>query len=140
MIVADTSGLLALFNEGEPAHSEVARIVGSEPDPLVVSPYVMAELDYLVATRVGPRAALAVLRELTGGAYLLPSLTIDDLMVVADVMERYDDLGLGLADASLLLLADRYATTRLLTLDRRHFGSTRTLGGAAFTLLPQSIA
>jgi uncharacterized protein len=136
MIVADTSGLLALFNAAEPAHAAVARIVGGEPDPLVVSPYVMAELDYLLATRVGTPAALAVLRELTGGAYLLPSLTTDDLVVVADVMERDTDLGLGLADASLVVLADRYATTRLLTLDRRHFGSIRALGGAAFTLLP----
>jgi uncharacterized protein len=138
MIVADTSGLLALFNEAEPAHVAVARIVGGESDPLVVSPYVMAELDYLLATRVGPRTALAVLRELTGGAYLLPSLKTDDLVVVADVVERYADLdlGLGLADASLVVLADRYATTRLLTLDRRHFGPVRTLAGSAFAVLP----
>jgi uncharacterized protein len=136
MIVADTSGLLALFNEAEPAHASVARIVGGESDPLVVSPYVMAELDYLLATRVGPRTARAVLRELTGGAYLLPAVTVDDLVVVADVMERYDDLDLGLADASLVVLADRYATTRLLTLDRRHFGPVRTLAGSAFAALP----
>lgn len=136
MIVADTGGLLALFNGAEPAHAAVVRAIGDDPDPPVVSPYVMAELDYLLATRVGPRTALAVLRELTGGAYLLPALTVDDLVVVGDVMERYADLGLGLADASLVVLADRYATTRLLTLDRRHFGPVRTLAGAAFAVLP----
>jgi uncharacterized protein len=136
MIVADTSGLLALFNAAEPSHAAAARAVGADRDPLVVSPYVMAELDYLLATRVGPRAALAVLRELTGGAYLLPTVTVDDVVVVADLVERYADLGLGLADASLVVLADRYATTRLLTLDRRHFGPVRTLGGSAFEVLP----
>jgi uncharacterized protein len=136
MIVADTSGLLALFNSAEPAHAAVARVVAAASEPLVVSPYVMAELDYLVATRVGPRAALAVLRELTGGAYGLPCLTTDDLVVVADVAERYADLGLGLTDASLVVLADRYATSRLLTLDRRHFGPVRTLAGAAFAVEP----
>jgi uncharacterized protein len=136
MIVADTSGLLALFNAAEPAHAAVERVVAATSEPLVVSPYVMAELDYLVATRVGPRAALAVLRELTGGAYLLPCLTTDDLVVVADVAERYAELGLGLADASLVVLADRYATSRLLTLDRRHFGPVRTLAGAAFAVEP----
>ncbi len=136
MIVADTSGLLALYNTAEPAHAGVARAVAEEREPLVVSPYVVAELDYLVATRVGPHAALAVLRELSGGAYLLPWLEGDDLVVVADVVERYADLRIGVADASLVVLADRYATTRLLTLDRRHFDAVRTLGGAPFTLLP----
>ena len=136
MIVADTSGLLALYNAAEAAHASVARTVLEEREALVVSPFVVAELDYLVATRVGPRAALAVLRELSGGAYLLPCLSSDDLVVAGDVVERYIDLQLGVADASLVVLADRYATSRLLTLDRRHFGAVRTLGGAPFTLLP----
>jgi uncharacterized protein len=136
MIVADTSGLLALFNEAEPRHAATARVVADEREPIVVSPYVAAEVDYLIATRVGPRAAAAVLRELAGGAYLLPCLTVDDLVVVADVMDRYADLDLGLADASLVVLADRYATTRILTLVHGHFTAVRTLGGAAFTLLP----
>jgi predicted nucleic acid-binding protein len=136
MIVADSSGLLALYNSAEPLHASVARWVAEEREPLIVSPYVVAELDYLVAARVGPRAALAVLRELSGGAYLLPCLSADDLVVAGDVVERYADLQLGVADASLVVLADRYATSRLLTLDRRHFDAVRTLGGTAFTLLP----
>jgi len=136
MIVADTSGLLALYNAAEPAHAGVARAVAEEREPLVVSPYVVAELDDLVATRVGPQAALAVLRELSGGAYLLPCLDAGELVVVADVVERYGDLRIGVADASLVVLADRYATSRLLTLDRRHFDAVRTLGGAPFALLP----
>lgn len=136
MIVADTSGLLALFNGAEPHHGAVARVVADECDPIVVSPYVAAELDYLISTRVGPRAAVAVLRELAGGAYLLPCLDGDDLVVTADAMERYADLELGLTDASLIVLADRYATTRILTLDRRHFDAVRTLAGGAFSRLP----
>jgi uncharacterized protein len=97
---------------------------------------VAAELDYLLATRVGARAAVGVVRELAGGAYLLPCLDGDDLVVVGDVMERYADLELGLTDASLVVLADRYATARILTLDHRRFAAVRALGGDAFSLLP----
>ena len=136
MILADTSGLLALYNSAEPAHAGVARAVAEEREPLVVSLYVVAELDDLVATRVGPQAALTVLRELSGGAYLLPCLEGDDLVVVGDVVARYADLRIGVADASLVVLADRYATSRLLTLDRRRFDAVRTLGGTPFSLLP----
>lgn len=76
------------------------------------------------------------MRELAGGAYLLPALDEDDLRVAADVLEQYAGQAIGVADASLVVLADRYATRTLLTLDRRHFSVVRSLGGAPFELLP----
>lgn len=136
MIVADTSGLLALFNRAEPSHAVAVAAVRAQRDPLVVSPFVVAELDFLVAKRIGPAAAVAVVRELAGGAYLLPALDDGDLKVAADVMERFADLSIGVADASLVVLADRFVTRRVLTLDHRHFGVLRTLDGAPFELLP----
>lgn len=136
MIIADTSGLLALFNSTEPDHAAVADAVRAEPDQLVVSPYVIAELDYLVATRFGVRTELAVLRELSGGAYHLATLDTDQVATATDVVERYHDLGIGIADASLVVLADRYGTSRVLTLDRRHFGVVRQLSGGAFDIVP----
>ena len=136
MIVADTSGLLALFNSAEPAHREVVAALAEERDALVVSPFVVAELDYLIATRVGQAEALNVVKELAGGAYDLAAIDTDDLEVVSEVMSRYREHGIGVADASLVLLADRYATRRVLTLDRRHFDVLRSLGGEAFEIVP----
>lgn len=43
---------------------------------------------------------------------------------------------IGLADASLVILAARYGTTRLLTFDEKHFRVIRPLQADAFTLLP----
>lgn len=45
MILADTSGLLCLYNVREPEHESVRDIVAREPGPLIVSPYVVTELD-----------------------------------------------------------------------------------------------
>jgi uncharacterized protein len=136
VIIADTSGLLALFNTAEPDHQAVARAVKTERDQLVLSPYVLAELDYLVATRIGLTAELAVLRELSSGAYHLASIDADQLATAAGIVERYGDLRIGLADASLVVLADRYRTARILTLDRRHFGVLRQLSGGSFEVVP----
>ena len=136
MIVADTSGLLALFNRSEPAHEHVAQLVAGTTEPLVVSPYVVAELDYLVATRVGVEAELAMLDELAGGAYELAAFSAADLSKAAEVIERYRDQAIGVADASIVVLADRYRTRELLTLDHRHFGVLRPLSGGRFKLLP----
>ena len=49
MIVADTSGLLALYNRNEPMHAACAAAVLAHPEPIVVSPFVIAELDSRVA-------------------------------------------------------------------------------------------
>lgn len=138
MIVADTSGLLAFFNCREPAHPAVARHIASSSETLVVSPYVVAELDYLIATRLGSHASLVVLRELASGAYEHAAFSTEDLLVCADIIERYHDLEIGVADASLVVLARRFHTRSILTLDHRHFSVLRPLDGGRFKLVPGS--
>lgn len=135
MIIADTSGLLALFNRREPAHLRVASAVGKSTGPLIVSPFVVAEVGYLVATRLGVDAELTVLRELASGAYEHATLATDDLEACAGVVARYRDQAIGVTDASLVVLARRYDTRSILTLDRRHFDVIRPLGGGHFKLI-----
>jgi len=136
LILADTSGLLALFNSREPAHDTARRAVEDAGEELVVSPFVLAELDYLVATWLGTAAELTVLRELSGGAYVLAAMDDESVGLATDVIENYRDQAIGLTDASLVVLADRYGTRRVLTLDHRHFRVLRTGTGAPFELLP----
>jgi predicted nucleic acid-binding protein len=135
-VIADTSGLLAYYNADEPAHEAVKNAVEASDDRLVVSPFVIAELDYLLATRVGVEAELDVLAELSAGAYDLPALAATDLAACHEVIGKYRDRAIGLTDASLVVLAERYATRTILTLDHRHFTVVRPLQGKRFTLLP----
>lgn len=136
MIIADTSGLIAFFSESGPQHDAVVEWL-SEHDPvMVVSPYVIAEVDYLVATRRGVEAGLAVLEELSGCAYELAALDAEDLAEATRVVRRYSDLGIGTADASSAVLARHYRTRTVLTLDRKHFGAMRPLDGGHFTIVP----
>ncbi len=54
-----------------------------------------------------------------------------------DLANRYADIGLGLADASLVALADHIGTASVATFDHRHFRAVRPLRGApTFRLLP----
>ncbi|MCY3963185.1 MAG: PIN domain-containing protein [bacterium] len=136
MIIADTSGLIAFYSRSGQQHEQVASWLDKNDDIMVVSPYVMAELDYLVATRKGVDAELAVLAELTGGAYELAAMSADDVATARDVIARYHDLGVGLADASMVVLAERYRTRTILTLDHKHFSVMRPLGGGLFKIAP----
>lgn len=135
-MIADTSGLLAYYNAAEPAHERVRAAVDSAPEPLIVSPFVIAELDYLLATRVGVAAELAVLRELGSGAYELPALSAADIALCAQIVQKYSDQEVGVTDASLVLLAKRFDTRTILTLDRRHFDVLRSLQGKRFIVVP----
>jgi hypothetical protein len=135
-LIADTSGLLAFFNRDEPDHARVAAEVEAATEPLVVSPYVVAELDYLVATRLGIAAELTILDELAGGAYHLAAFGLAELARARAVVKRYQDQQIGVADASIVVLADLHRTREVLTLDRRHFDVLRPLSGGRFRLRP----
>jgi len=136
VIIADTSGLLALFNRREPEHMSTQQVVKTRSELLVVSPYVVAELDYLLATRLGRQAELAVLQELAGDAYELAPFPAHDLQTAASVVEQYGDQDIGVTDASLVVLAARFETLSILTLDRRHFTVLKSLSQEHFELLP----
>ena len=135
-MIVDTSALLAYFDRHEPDHDAVAAVLAGTPEPLVVSPFVVAERDYLVATRHGIEAELAVLAELAGGAWELAAMTRPKSDARA-LVERYADQAIGVADASMVVLAARYRTSSIVTLDRRHFGVVRPLGGGGrFIVVP----
>jgi len=139
MIICDTSGLVAYFDTSDAHHGPVSAAMDADPGPFIVSPYVLAELDYLLATRRGIHAELAVLSELSGGGWDLPQFEAVDLGRAHDIIDRYYDQNIGLADASLVILADRYRTDRLLTVNHRHFRVVRTMAGKRFTLLPTQL-
>ena len=136
MLVCDTSGLLAFFDRAEPDHVGVTASINTDPGPFVVSPYVIAELDYLTATRRGNKAQEATLVELCGGGWQLAEFGPDDLRRSSDVIVQYHDQSIGVADASIVVLAARYQTRRVLTLDNRHFAVLRTLSGEHFEIVP----
>ena len=137
-IIVDTSAVLAAFNEDQDVHRAVVdALKAARGEPLVLSPMIVAEVDYMLYTRFGADAARAFARDVVTEAYELASWDAEDHAVALDLTTGYRDDYVGVADASNVVLADRYRTTRLLTLDQRHFRVLRPLWGAdAFTLLP----
>lgn len=136
-MIVDTSALLAYFDADEPDHEAFSAAFAESPGPFVVSPYVVAEVDYLIATRLGVREETTALGELSNGAWDLASIDIADLAKIVSVIEQYADQEIGAADASNVVLAERYQTTEIATLDRRHFDVLRPLTGGYFDILPK---
>ena len=136
MILVDTSGLLAAIDGSQREHAACARVLTEARGPMLLSPFVLAELDYLLGNRVGPDAQKALLDDVARGAYQLEPFSAPDIALAGRVIQRYASLRIGLADASLVVLAERHRARDLLTLDRRHFRVVRRLNGKAFRVLP----
>jgi len=136
VIVLDTGGWYAALDANEALHGRAVAALASAAPPRVLSPFVLAELDYLIGTRVGHSAQIALVEEVTRGVYQLDAFTADDVAQARRIMERYADLRIGLADASVVVLAQRHRTVDLLCTDERHFRALRGAGGKPFRLLP----
>lgn len=135
MILVDTSGLLAAIDPRQAHHVAAARVL-LQPQPRVLSPFVLAELDYLIGTHGGQIEELKLLRDVARGVYGLASFSATEIGAAMAVIERHADLRLGLADASIVVLAERHQCHEILTLDQRHFRAVLGPGGKPFRLHP----
>ena len=136
-LIIDAAPLVALGDSRDPLHSQIGDLLRGEPGELVAPAPVSAEADYLVRRRGTAQAARAFLRDVAAGRFLVEGLTPDEHALAARLDEQYTDLELGLADASVVILAKRFRTTRLLSFDDRDFRAVTPLGGGHFTLLPR---
>jgi len=135
VILVDTSGLLAAIDFAQRLHAEAAASLAATSPPLLLSPFVLAELDYLLARRAGRTARTSLLEEIERGAYQLEPFSAGDVHAARVIIERHADLGISLADASIAVLAEHHRTRDVLTLDERHFRVLKA-NRKPFSLLP----
>ena len=136
MIVVDTGVLYAFFVADDRNHDAAQALMDSGGGRWLLSPYVVAELDYFILKRFGPLGEQRMLAELTEGLYEHASMTVADIAACRALLATRADQSIGITDASLAVLADRYGTRRIATFDRRHFGNLRAMDGQPFELLP----
>jgi len=135
-ILVDTSALYALIDASEPAHGAVAAAVRQAREALLLPITVVPETDYLVASRLGVRVELAMLRAVVSGELRLEAVTAADVARCVEIVDEHADSDIGFVDASLVALAERLGVTRVLTLDHRHFRMVRPRHCPAFELVP----
>lgn len=135
-LVADTSGLYASIDQDEPDHQAVRAALEREQGPVYVPDLVLAELDYLLLTRLGRDVEVVFVEDVLAGAYTRVPLHQGDLQRALEIIHRYEDQSLGLTDASILATAERLNLPRILTLDERHFRMLRFKDRRSLTLVP----
>ena len=139
MIVIDTGPLFAIYDSSDRYHNSVREYIEQLRPSISLSPYVLAELDYLVQTRFGAKVELSMLNDISNGSFVLESFDGEDFIACMKIIEKMNNQEIGLTDASVVHLAERNNTNTIMTLDYKHFNPMRNSKNKPFNLVPEKL-
>ena len=138
MILVDAGALVALADASDQHHARCLRAIQEVREPLgTVWPAVTEAFDRLSDVARGPQTVLEMLRR--GAIQVLP-LGVEDVPRMQELVAKYRDQPMDLADAALVRVAERDGLDRVFTVDRRDFGVYRIGGRKAFRIIPEGPA
>ena len=133
-VLVDTGPLVALLDRSDPYHLTCQETLSSLDDSLVTVWPVVTEAMYML--RAYWRAQDALWEMLDTGAVEIMPLGIEELPRMRELMRKYRDQPMDLADAALVRVAERERLRRIFTLDRRDFQIYRPSRIGRFAILP----
>jgi uncharacterized protein len=135
MTLTDAGPLVALIDRGEPDHGRCVAALVALASPLVTTWPAFTEAMYLLGSAAGWSAQEALWRLVLRGDLQVVALEAAQLQRARDLMERYRNVPMDLADSSLIVLAEERDLRRIFTLDS-DFHIYRLHGRHAFAIVP----
>jgi predicted nucleic acid-binding protein len=134
-VLLDTGVIVALLDRSERLHKACAEAVQQIEAPLITCEAVIAESCYLLRSVDG--ASAAVIENVSAGIFQIPFQLSHEAAGVRQVLRKYRDRQIDLADACLIRLADEFGTGDILTLDG-DFAVYRWRRNKTFRMLPNA--
>lgn len=134
MILIDAGPIVALLHRDDHNHERCVRALRTLREPLATAWPVLTEAMYLLGFSWEAQDALWEM--IDGGVLRLISLDADDGPRMRELMRKYRDLPMDLADAALVRLAEREGLRRVFTIDRRDFSVYRPARIGRFSIIP----
>jgi len=125
MIIVDTGAFIGLFNKNDEYHVSARASFSNISEPLITTYPVVTETCYLLYNRLGHHYQINFLKSIAKKAFKVFDFQNNDILRMIELMERYCDLPMDFADASLVVLAEQLGHGRILTSDRRDFNIYR---------------
>jgi uncharacterized protein len=133
-LLLDTGAFVALVDRSETKHADCVAVLERWTGPILTTEAVLTEALYLVGPAWLPQRTC--LEFFLRGAFLLVPSSIASLQRATTLMQKYQDLPMDYADATLVSLAEESETDHVFTLDRKGFSTYRLRGRKAFRLVP----
>jgi uncharacterized protein len=125
MIIADTGFWVALFNREDVWHERAVSVSRVLRERLITTWPVLTEATHLLAARGHQAVAMRFLERCFSGAVDIVDIDDKARPRVLELMRKYDGLPMDLADASLVILAEKLGHGRILSTDQRDFQAYR---------------
>ena len=135
MLLLDTNILVAAADRSTPEHNGCVAVLESDTD-LIVSTPVVVETAWMIESRLGPEVEAAFVNSVAAGELRVVDLSETDWARCRDLIAQHADLRLGLVDASVVVLAERFDLETIATLNRRDFAVVRPAHRDSFNLIP----
>ena len=134
-ILLDTGAFVALLDKSEKNHERCVMFFRDLKGDLLTTEPVLTETINLLGPSVKAQKT-AIEFILKGGSTLVPRSS-ESLSRAVVLIEKYKDIQMDFADATLVSLAEEAGTEEVFTLDRRGFSSYRIHGKKVFTIWPE---
>ncbi|MBD2385134.1 type II toxin-antitoxin system VapC family toxin [Cylindrospermum sp. FACHB-282] len=125
MIIVDTGFWLALIDQKDTYHQIAKQALKQYNEPLITTWCVVTETCYLLLTRKGVEAQVTFLNSLQQELFTIFNLEAHHTSRIIELMKRYANLPMDLADASLVILAEHLGHGRIFSVDQRDFNTYR---------------
>ncbi len=134
MVVIDTGPLVALFDESEPLHETCKATLKEITSPLLTTWPILTEAFYLLGD--WQKGQNELWKFILADGIRVSTLPETDYGRLRDLMKKYADRPMDLADASLVLVAEIHKVSTVFTLDRNDFSIYRPKHCPYFELIP----
>jgi len=125
VLIADTGFFYALADRSDRYHTRAVAVLQTIAEPLITTWPVLTETTHLLMWRLSPLACTRFLTNVADGFCAVHALEPAHIRHVCTLMDKYADLPMDLADASLVLLAEHLGEGRILSTDQRDFQAYR---------------
>ena len=134
MILVDAGPLVALLDADDQHHASCVAALKQVREPLATVWPALTEAMYLLGDL--PRAQEALFEMLARRVVQLLPLDLVDVPRLRELMRKYADRPMDMADAALLRVAEREGIRKVFTIDRKDFSVYRLHGRLRITLIP----
>ncbi len=140
MILTDTGFWYAFFNSRDKYHQQTVYVMQNLNEGLITTWPVITETSYLLEKALGVPSQLLFISALESDFIEISDITKQNLGRIQELINKYADLPMDLADASLVILAEELGHGRILSTDMRDFNTYRWKNHQPFQnlLLPDS--
>ncbi|MDP3016843.1 MAG: PIN domain-containing protein [Deltaproteobacteria bacterium] len=136
LVMMDTGPWVALIDRSEERHEECVEWLRDFRGNIFSSEAVLTEVLYLL--NFSSRARSAALDFVLSGAIILVPPSLESLKRVKRLMEKYKDIPMDYADATLVSIAEDLSITEVVTFDVKDFSIYRLSSKQPFVILPQN--